>query len=176
MADTLRWSRPVVVAELPPDGIEVELAPDAEIRAALARHVGVLAVPELVARFKITPDGSGGAEVQGKLAATVQQTCVVTLEPFDNPIAAPITVRFAPAVASSSARSVEVPGEEQPDPLVGGAFDLAAVATEFLALAIDPYPRKPGAVFAPPAEGARRADESAFAALDKLKRPPAGRP
>jgi hypothetical protein len=174
---TLHWSHPIAVADLPPDGIEVELVPDADTRAALARHVGVLAVPELVARFKITPDGRGGAEVHGNLAATVQQTCVVTLEPFDNPVAERITVRFAPAAAiSSAARSVEMSGEDLPDPLVGGVFDLAAVATEFLALAIDPYPRKPGAVFEPPAEGARGAGESAFAALGKLKRPPGGRP
>ena len=174
MAETLRWSHPIVVADLPPEGIEVELVPDAETRAALARHVGVLAVPELLARFKITPDGLGGAEVRGNLAATVQQTCVVTLEPFDNPVAEPITVRFAPAV-SPLARSVEVREEDQPDPLVGGGFDLAAVTTDSLALAIDPYPRKPGAVFEPPAEGARGAGESAFAALGKLKRPPGGR-
>jgi hypothetical protein len=34
--------------------------------------------------------------------------------------------------------------------LVGGVVDLGAVATEFLTLGIDPYPRKPGAEFAAP--------------------------
>lgn len=174
MPEQLHWSYPVAVADLPADGIEVELAPDAEIRAALARHVGVLAVPELVARFKITPDGRGGAEVEGNLAATVRQTCVVTLEPFDNRIAEPIAVSYSPTAAVSSvARSVEMRELDQPDPLIGGVFDLAALAAEFLALAIDPYPRKPGAVFEPPAEGGREG-ESAFAALAKLKRPPGG--
>jgi hypothetical protein len=171
MVEALHWSHPIVVADLSPEGIEVELVPDADTRAALARHVGVLAVPELVARFRVAPDGAGGADVRGTLTATVRQTCVVTLEPFDNPVAEPITVRFAPAgTTATAARSVEVRDEDQPDPLVGGTFDLAAVTAEFLALAIDPYPRKPDAVFQPPTDE-RGPGESAFASLARLKRP-----
>jgi hypothetical protein len=52
--------------------------------------------------------------------------------------------------------------------LHNGCVDLGAVATEYLILGVDPYPRKPGAVFAPPAAAAPR-DES-FAALATLKR------
>ena len=44
-----------------------------------------------------------------------------------------------------------------------GIVDLGALATEFLILGLDPYPRKPGAVFEPPRE--RAADEGPFAAL-----------
>jgi hypothetical protein len=54
-----------------------------------------------------------------------------------------------------------------PEPLVGGKVDLGAIATEFLILGLDPYPRKPGAVFDPPPED--RASDSPFAALAKLK-------
>jgi hypothetical protein len=36
--------------------------------------------------------------------------------------------------------------------MVQGAVDLGALATEFLLLGIDPYPRKPGVAFAPPAD------------------------
>jgi hypothetical protein len=177
MVERSPWSHAVVVADLPPEGIEVELVPDVETRAALARNVGVLALPQLVGRFLIVPDGRGGAQVQGSLTGTARQTCVVTLEPFDNPIVERIDIRFAPAATvPSAARSVAVSEEDQPDLLVGGAFDLAAVATEFLSLAIDPYPRKPGAVFEPPAQAQRAAGESAFGALGKLKRPTGGRP
>ena len=44
-----------------------------------------------------------------------------------------------------------------------GVVDLGAIATEFLILGLDPYPRKPGAVFEPPRE--RDSDGGAFAAL-----------
>jgi hypothetical protein len=46
--------------------------------------------------------------------------------------------------------------------------DLGALATEFLILGLDPYPRKAGAVFQPPARA--QPDESPFAALAKLKK------
>ena len=55
-----------------------------------------------------------------------------------------------------------------PEPLIGGVVDLGALATEFLILGLDPYPRKAGAVFQPPAQA--QPDESPFAALAKLKK------
>ncbi|MGZ3360151.1 MAG: YceD family protein, partial [Xanthobacteraceae bacterium] len=63
---------------------------------------------------------------------------------------------------------VEVPLEDAPEPLVGGMIDLGAIATEFLILGLDPYPRKPDAVFEAPPGG----DEAAhpFAALAELKK------
>ena len=53
------------------------------------------------------------------------------------------------AVVSSPAAGTEdqerpPEADDSPEPLVGGAVDLGAVATEFLVLGIDPYPRKPG--------------------------------
>jgi hypothetical protein len=51
--------------------------------------------------------------------------------------------------------------------LQGGTVDLGAVATEFLLLGIDPFPRKPNAVFDAP--GGSDRPESPFAALAALK-------
>ena len=53
------------------------------------------------------------------------------------------------------------------EPLVDGTADVGAVATQFFLLGIDPYPRKPGAVFSGPAED--RAADSPFASLARLK-------
>ena len=50
---------------------------------------------------------------------------------------------------------------------IDGTVDLGALATEFLLLGIDPYPRKPGAVFEPPSTG--DPGESPFAALAGLR-------
>ena len=169
MKDSLSWSYPVDVAGLSPDGIELTLAPNKEIRAELARQAGVLAVPELLAKLKVSPDGHGGAEVEGRLEATVRQICIVSLDPFDNKVSEPIELRFAPAsVARPAGGTIDVGLENPPDPLVDGAIDLAAVVAEYLTLAIDPYPRKPGAVFKPPKQS-RDKGESPFAALKKLK-------
>ncbi|MBG0810960.1 DUF177 domain-containing protein [Methylosinus sp. H3A] len=49
--------------------------------------------------------------------------------------------------------------DDAPDPLVDGRIDLGAIVAEFFALALDPYPRKPGARFAPPGEAAAEEEE-----------------
>jgi uncharacterized metal-binding protein YceD (DUF177 family) len=169
MSDELRWKYPVVVTDLPEAGMDFELVPDADAREALAQHANVIAVPKLAAQLHVTPDGRGGATVEGLLRAAVTQNCVVTLESFDNPIEETISLRFAPPemIEPVPEGLVDIGAADPPDPLVNGTLDLAAVIGEFLALAVDPYPRKPGAVFEPPAEAAGR--DSPFAALEQLK-------
>ena len=70
------------------------------------------------------------------------------------------------AVATGSVEEVPLDG---PEPLTGGVIDLGVIATEFLILAIDPYPRKPGAVFEAP--DAPDDSDQPFAALAALKKP-----
>jgi hypothetical protein len=53
--------------------------------------------------------------------------------------------------------------------MIGGRIDLGALATEFLMLAIDPYPRKPGATFEAPAADPGGHPFAALAALKKGK-------
>ena len=53
-----------------------------------------------------------------------------------------------------------------PEPLIDGIVDLGALATEFLILGLEPYPRKPDAVFEPPQDAAP--EPGPFAALAKL--------
>jgi uncharacterized metal-binding protein YceD (DUF177 family) len=112
--------------------------------------------------------------VVGSVSADVGQNCVVTLEPIENKIEENVDLLFAPAVEAKGAEKGKdiVEEAEPPEPLIGGMVDLAAIATEFVLLGIDPYPRKPGAVFAAP-----RAEEEGghpFAALAALKKAPKG--
>ena len=74
----------------------------------------------------------------------------------------------AEAGPPASGRKRSLGGEEPPEPLVDGKVDLGALATEFLILGIDPYPRKAGAQFAPPK--VEDAGEHPFAALESLKK------
>jgi hypothetical protein len=65
---------------------------------------------------------------------------------------------------------VEFEGEDLPDPIVAGRIDLGALVAEFLALGLDPYPRKPGVEFAEPQGAAHEpVGESPFAKLRGLK-------
>lgn len=165
------YNHSVAVAELVAGGSDFELTPNEEERAVLAQFAGVEAVPYLIVRFKVTPDSSGGAGVVGRLEGTVRQTCIVSLEAFDNAVQEDIAVRFVPEGATVDVNDAGAElGEEDPqDVIKNGAIDLGALTSEFLALAIDPYPRRPGAVFTPPADAQTGEASSPFAILAKLK-------
>ncbi len=171
------WSVPVAVDEIPDAGLHIEIDASAATRAGLLDFVAELAsvrdLPQLSAVFDLTRQRER-VHVAGQVRARVGQTCVVTLEPIENAVQAAVDLRFAPASAGAKqpAGGFEgknsKPGAEPPEPLVGGMLDLGAIATEFLILGIDPYPRKPGAEFAPPV-----ADDGGikpFAALEELKK------
>jgi uncharacterized metal-binding protein YceD (DUF177 family) len=168
------WHVPLVVDDVPETGRRLDLVANDKVRAAVARMVGLRDLPRLQASFDVTRQGSG-LRVQGRVAATVGQTCVVTLEPLSNEIDEVIDLVFAPQSAvkhdgnGAGAEGRDVAESwNAPEPLIGGTVDLGALATEFLILGLDPYPRKPGAAFQPPSDGP--SDEGPFAALAKLKK------
>jgi len=168
------WSVPARIEDVPEPGRRFELAADAATRAALARTAGLDALPRLEATFELTRHGSDGLQVVGTVSATVRQTCVVTLEPVENEIEEPVNLTFVAGPGNAAAQGgdagdLTLAGYESPEPLVNGTVDLGAVATEFLILGIDPYPRKADAVFAAPGGG--DATGHPFAALAALKKP-----
>lgn len=171
MSDVLPLSHPVLVASLPDTGATFTLAPDAATRAALAADFGIAGMPALKATVTLVPLAGGAVRVEGHLDAVVTQTCVVTLENFDAPVSEDIDMRFAPADQLPEIRpgaEVDVTELDLPDPLVDGTIDIGAVVAEFLALGLDPYPRKPGAAFTG-VEELSDAEASPFAALSRLR-------
>ncbi len=169
--ELLPWSHEIEVAAIPPEGKRFELVPDAATRARLAEVADVVAVLSLQVLLDVRPAADGGVEVTGELNGTVRQTCVVSLEEFENPIAETIAVDFAVDPQSKAETDDEEEIEDLPDPIVDGKIDLGALATEFLILSIDPYPRKPGVKFeAGPAEDRQpEPKRSPFEQLSGLK-------
>jgi len=165
------WQLPVAVEAVAETGQHFDLVADAAVRTAVARVAGVRDLPRLQASFDVTRHGSGGLHVVGAVSATVGQNCVVTLEPLTNDIEETIDLVFLPRQAPPQQEGdaeIEPPAAKwnDPEPLIGGIVDLGALATEFLILGINPYPRKPGAVFEPLPES--KAENGPFAALAKL--------
>lgn len=197
-AQALPFSRPFSVDELlrrPDEPIKVSAEPDE--REALARADDIPAIGALEGEFKVARQGRF-VRVTGQVRARVTQECVVTLEPFETEVVEAVDVRFAdaPAAPGSDARSggpsermsrrrasqaqqarkaepapVFPTHEEEdpPDPIIGGRIDLGALAAEFMALGLDPWPRKPGVEFTPVEEEGEAA-ESPFARLARLKK------
>jgi hypothetical protein len=164
------WSAPVRLDEVPEAGLRVDLEADAGVRAAVAAAAGVNEVPQLVAGFDVARHGRDGLRVVGKVSARVRQTCVVTLEPIENAVEEEVDLAFMPPSALAPAAqelNLGADAVEPPEVLIDGVVDLGAVATEFLILGIDPYPRKAGAVFEPPLSP--DAGSHPFAALAALR-------
>lgn len=165
------WRVTVTVEEVAESGQHFDLIADAPVRAAVAKAMGLRDLPRFEASFDVTRRGSGGLQVIGLISATVGQNCVVTLEPLANEVEESIDLIFEPpepvpktaAHPEGQRHSVDWNG---PEPLIGGGVDLGALAIEFLILGLDPYPRKPGAVFETPQDV--NTDQGPFAALGRL--------
>jgi uncharacterized metal-binding protein YceD (DUF177 family) len=159
---------------VPEQGLDVSLSADEPTRQALAKADGLLGLAALEADFHIARQGLSRFNVTGTVRAKITQTCVLTLDPFDSDAVEDVDVDFvdSAAAAQASADANETLGalaadRDPPDPIENGTIDLGALAAEFLALGLDPYPRKPGAEFAPISDP-QDATERPFDVLKKL--------
>ena len=117
--------------------------------------------------------------VTGTVTANLHQTCIVSLEAFPVIFKEDVSLVFLPeedvakliaAMEAENGDEDELEGRDPdriPDAIVDHALDLGAIACEFISLGLDPYPRKPGAVFE--LEAASVGSVSAFSALAALK-------
>jgi uncharacterized metal-binding protein YceD (DUF177 family) len=165
------FSRPVHVREIPGSGRHFNITTTEAERRAVARQLGLPGIAELTAKLVVAPFGKEGLAVEGSVHARLTQTCVVSAEDFESTVEAPVEIRFSPDGQDPNAdfdlaELNDPDAEDPPDLLTGGEIDLAAVIAEFLALALDPYPRKPGIAFESPDD---EEDASPFAALNALK-------
>jgi uncharacterized metal-binding protein YceD (DUF177 family) len=166
--------RNVPVAELPAKPVEVEAT--AREKRRLADAYDLREVKSLTASVTLEPI-SGGVAVEGHILADIVQTCVVSLVPVDEHIDEPFAVRFVRdpnRIPKPGTEIVVDPASEDPPELLEGpSVDIGALVEEYFALAINPYPRAPGAEL--PAEYAGddlpSEEKSPFAALAALANP-----
>jgi hypothetical protein len=150
------WRAPVMVAHIPDTGLHREIEATAAERQAMADVAGLRDVLSAHAAFDVVPKSGGRLHVTGYVRARIGQTCVVTLDPIESEIDEAIDLTFGPEAEArrladliKEGRDNEEPPEvaDPPEAIVNGIIDLGRIATDALFLAIDPYPRKPGAVF-----------------------------
>ncbi len=173
------FSRTVSVESVEDGDVVIDIAADADERAALARRFGLLALDSLTARVDLTPVEAGMVRIHGVLAADVTQACVITLEPVTSRVEALFERLYGAAAGEEAGGLVtNADTEDPPEPFTDGAVDVGEAIAEQLALELDPFPRAPGAAF----DGFSNASESVgdddtgdagpFAALARLKEKP----
>ncbi len=170
MSDHAILCHPYDTARLPATGVDVAFAASDEQRTALAAAYDLKAVDGLSVAATLTPASGGLVAVAGRVVADIVQSCVVSLEPVSQHIDEAFTVHFVAAESAGARPAREVAIDpDAPDPpevMDGTTVDLGALAEEMFVLAIDPYPRAPGAEL--PADGGEEPqseEESPFAVL-----------
>ncbi len=139
----LPLSHPIDVATIKPDGLTVTFEASESEREKLATLFDVPAVVKLRASFKLIRKGSR-VKVRGDVSGVVTRSCVLSLEDFDMDFHEPVAVDFDEKAETPRDDDSDL---EALDPIIDGQIDLGALAAEFTALSLDPYPKKPGIVF-----------------------------
>lgn len=174
-------SRTLGIGEVTGEGRTVRFEATPEECAALAVDLGILEVRSMKADMLVKHWGKSGVEITGSVAADVVQACVVTLEPVEQRFVEAIDIRFATQdeaeaiakrLAAEAADEEDSSDDDVPDIFDGQTILVGAVAEEFFALGLDPYPRKAGIAFEPGDFGIEVGDplaENPFAVLGQLK-------
>ncbi len=160
-------ARPFSVERIGVGGTEASVqATDAEC-AALATRLLLPAVAAVACRWALRSAGGGAVDAEGQLHARVTQVCIVTAEPFEQVVAEDFAVRFVLQERLDDTDELDI---EAVDELIydGVTIDLGEATAEQLALALDPYPRRPGVTLADSGDGT---ETSPFAALSSLRKP-----
>ncbi|MDX2028313.1 MAG: DUF177 domain-containing protein [Alphaproteobacteria bacterium] len=145
------FSRSLAVEKIPSSGMIEKLEADEQERRRVAGRFGLVEVKKLQAQLDIQHARAGQAvAVTGRLVADIVQKCVVTLEPLATHVEHDIDVLYEATAESETGGELAhmEPDESETEPLVNGIIDLGELVTQNLGVAIDPYPRKPGVVFA----------------------------
>ncbi len=143
----------VVVSRLSQKGTPVSIEANLAQREELAAEHDLISVERLEAQLLVAPWNRNGVRVSGHFHADITQQCVVTLEPLHASLEDAVEGVFLPAdsklgrlgFAGEGEILIDVDGPDSPETFTGDTIDVGALVEEFFGLAIDPYPRKPGA-------------------------------
>jgi uncharacterized metal-binding protein YceD (DUF177 family) len=174
----LEFSRPVAVDRLSAKERRFDIVAEEAERAALARRFGILTIEALQAEIRLsTMAGGAVVRLQGRFTADVVQACVVTLGPVPAHLEEDFDLTYSSKAPDEEEDEVvvDLDVEDPPELIVDGIIDIGEATAEHLALALDPFPHAPGAVFEAPPEAAGEGPDqpggtNPFAALAALKK------
>ena len=153
------------------DGERLDLAADEAERRSIGERLGLNQLDRLDAHICLSRTGCV-IRAEGRIAATLEQRCVVTGEPVTAHIDEPFALLFTPEPQVAGPDEEVELGEEDCDVAFydGAVIDLGSAIADTLALSIDPYPRSATADAALKEAGVLTEEQaSPFAALAALK-------
>lgn len=153
-------------------GERLDLIADDTERRNVAARLRLDSLGRLEAHVKLSKSGPQ-IRAEGRIAATLDQSCVVTGEPVAAHVDQPFALLFVPVPDSSNPEEEIELGEEDCDTVFydGAAIDLGTAIADTLALSIDPYPRSASADAALKEAGVVSEEQaSPFAVLARLKK------
>lgn len=146
-------------------GLERHLVPDDAAKARIIKALDLASLSAFEADLRVAP-GRVGWTLTGRVTATLEQVCGITLDPLPVEVDERFSVDLVEA-AEPEPDEIEVTiDDDAPDVIEDGRIDLGQYAVEQLTLTLDPFPRKPGAEFVQPEEPA---EISPFAVLKAFK-------
>lgn len=167
---TTEFSRPVDITRLGDAESRHTIEAGPAERTALATRFGLVTLDSLRADLTIRRVHGGAAvRVKGGLVADVVQSCVVSLEPVRSRIEEPFDLVYAPESAVEEVGFGADTETEWPEPLPEGPLDIGEAVAQQLSLALDPYPRAPGAVI-PEGRSEDSRSQNPFARLALLRK------
>jgi uncharacterized metal-binding protein YceD (DUF177 family) len=160
---TPELSRLLPLTRIGPNGLDQRVEATAAECAALAERMQLPAVHTLTCDFQLRRPDETTVLARARLSARVVQTCVVSAEDFEVEVTEDFRVRFVPAGEETEELD---PDADDEIPYEGTSIDLGEAAAEQLGLALDPYPRMPGAGLPEPEP---EEEPHPFAALSALR-------
>jgi uncharacterized metal-binding protein YceD (DUF177 family) len=154
------------------DGERIDLTADEPECSAIAARLGIEALDRLEAHATLSRSGDT-VRAEGRLAASLRQSCVMTGDPVAAHIDEPFDLLFMREPATNVPDAEIELGPSDCDVVFydGAIIDLGGAIADTLALSLDPYPRSAGAEAALREAGVMtEAEASPFAVLAKLRK------
>ncbi len=177
MSDRLGWGQALTWPELQGRERTVLMEANADERLAIARSLDLESLSRLSAEITLRP-WLDGVTIDGRLNAAAIRLCGLSLDPFEEVVKEAFRLRVVPRGSPNAPSQdgaevvIDLDADDPPEQAEGATVDLSAYLVEAFALALDPFPRKPGAVFVAPEEPVVMSPFAALKALpDRPKRP-----
>lgn len=112
---------------------------------ALASRFNIKSINLLRVDFTVeTSTEKGTYWVKGTLKASVVQSCITTFEDLTESIEETFSVVLYEPDWAERIDSLDIDDDRDFEALISGRVDLGELAAQYLALALNPYPRKEG--------------------------------